>query len=367
MIKKILSIGIVTVFAAVGLLFSCSQQKPAQAEKTAKTEKAEKPELDSLSKALEDAFAGKPFTEKPVQIKQEDFPEVIATVNGDEIKRGDLIPLLKHIQANIEQGGKKLTEARYYGFMPKVLENMINTKLLGLDAKAKSVKTDEKKVQEKLDRIKKKYGSEKQFKKFLTEKNITKSDFLKDVRNGVLITDLLENHVFNVIKISENEARGYYMANMKKYENPKMVKARHILIKVALDADEAVKKETIKRVEEILKKYENGEKFEDLAKKYSEGPSAPRGGDLGFFRRGVMSKPFEEAAFSMKQGEISGIVNTRFGMHIIKVDEVKEATAIEFDNVKPQIMMDLKIKKKSELFKAYMAKLREKADVKINM
>ncbi len=120
-------------------------------------------------------------------------------------------------------------------------------------------------------------------------------------------------------------------------------------------------------MDEIAQKYKDGEKFEDLAKQYSEGPSAERGGDLGFFRRGAMVQPFEEAAFSLKPGEVSDAVRTQFGLHLIKVEETKKASVTDFEEVKSQIISSLESVQKRELANKYITGLRDKADLKINI
>ena len=107
-------------------------------------------------------------------------------------------------------------------------------------------------------------------------------------------------------------------------KKPEQVKASHILVKVDAGADEAKKAEARKKIQEIQQKVKAGGDFEALATENSDCPSKAKGGDLGFFERGQMVKPFEEAAFALKPGEVSGIVETQFGYHIIKVQEKKD-------------------------------------------
>ena len=143
------------------------------------------------------------------------------------------------------------------------------------------------------------------------------------------------------VSISPEEIEDEYQANLERYKEPKQVKARHILFK--LEGNDPKKDEEVrKRAEEVLKRAKAGEDFAELAKKYSEGPTAKNGGDLGYFTQGQMVKPFEEAAFSMKPGEISGLVKTRFGYHIIKVEDVKEARTKSLEEARPEIEKQLK-------------------------
>lgn len=367
MFKKILVLVIVAMFAISSGVFSCAQ-KMEQAEKTIPVEKIQsKDEKNPLDKKLDGAFAGKPLNTKPAEIKPGSYPKVLAVVNGSEIKRAQFAKMLNNVKMNIEMRGQILTEDRLKNLAPRVLDNMINTELLQMEAKAKNVKADDEKVRERVEKIKKQYGSEEAFKEFISKRNLKVEDMENDVRTGLTINLMLEKHVFNAIKISDKEAGDFYKQNKDRYEIPQQVKARHILIKLPKDAKKDVVKEAEKRMDEIAQKYKDGEKFEDLAKQYSEGPSAVKGGDLGFFRRGAMVKPFEKAAFSLKPGEVSDTVQTQFGLHLIKVEEIKEPSVTAFEEVKSQIIQNIENKKKGELFNKYISELKEKANIKINL
>lgn len=174
------------------------------------------------------------------------------------------------------------------------------------------------------------------------------------------------------IKISEAELKEYYEKNLNEFQTQKEVSVRHILIRPASGAPDAkkAKEDAKKKAEEILALAKKGGNFAALAKKYSDDKaSGSQGGSLGYFKQGEMVKPFEDAAFSMKKGEISSIVETEFGYHIIKVEDVKEARLIPFKEAKNTIIKKLaeaKAKKSaldtaSEIQKAVSA---EKKDLK---
>ncbi len=143
------------------------------------------------------------------------------------------------------------------------------------------------------------------------------------------------------VSIPASVAKEYYNENMDKFKVPAMVEARHILIRVAPDASEAAVKQSKQKAEKIYKMVLKGENFSLLAKKFSEGPSKKSGGYLGKFTRNSMVKPFADKAFSMKKGEISKPVRTRFGWHIIKVEGVYPASTKPFKEAKPSIVKTL--------------------------
>jgi len=139
------------------------------------------------------------------------------------------------------------------------------------------------------------------------------------------------------VNVAEEEISDFYELNPERFKEPEQVRARHILIKVPPDAAESEDAKAKEEALAILKEARDGKDFAGLAKKHSQGPTASKGGDLGYFTRGQMLKPFEELAFSLKKGEIGGPVRTRFGWHIIKVEDRKEAVLRTLPEVRDQI------------------------------
>ena len=143
------------------------------------------------------------------------------------------------------------------------------------------------------------------------------------------------------VSISDEELQDYFDENQEEFNTPKTVEARHILLKVDQNAGPEDVEKARKRALDILKMAREGKDFPELAKKYSDGPTRDRGGYLGTFKREAMVKPFADKAFSMKAGEISEPVRTRFGWHIIKVEKVNEASVLSFDEAKKKIQKKL--------------------------
>ena len=168
------------------------------------------------------------------------------------------------------------------------------------------------------------------------------------------------------VDVTDKDIKQYYEANKQEFKSPERVEARHILFKVAKDATEKQKKEVRKKAELVLKKIRNGADFAKLAEEYSDDPgSKSRGGLLGYFARGRMVKPFEKVAFSLKPGEVSDIVETRFGYHIIKVEKRQPAGILPLDQVKDRIKRKLFDEFKRAKISEYVEKAMKKADVKI--
>ena len=193
--------------------------------------------------------------------------------------------------------------------------------------------------------------------------NLTEDEIQIQIQRGLAIRELIDQKVADKIVIKDEETRAYYDGNPQSFRQPEQVKASHILIKVEPTADEAAKIEARKKITEVQQKLKDGGDFAALAKEYSQGPSSAKGGDLGYFRRGQMVGPFEDAAFSMKTNEVSDLVETRFGYHIIKVYDKKPEQTLAYADVKDKIAQRLKQEKIEKDATLYVENLKKGAKV----
>ena len=153
-----------------------------------------------------------------------------------------------------------------------------------------------------------------------------------------LAKSYIQKRMLPQIKVTDKDVEAYYKEHAKEFEKPETVKARHILIGFKEGIKDEEKKELKKKAEKVHDKAKGGDDFAKLAAEYSDDPgSKTKGGDLGFFARGTMVHEFENAAFALKPGELSSIVETPYGYHIIKVDEKKAAETPAYDSIKEQV------------------------------
>jgi peptidyl-prolyl cis-trans isomerase D len=164
-----------------------------------------------------------------------------------------------------------------------------------------------------------------------------KEEYRKPEEIKIAYITIDPNDFADEVVISDEEVKSYYEENIDMFQEERQVKARHILFKVDPESSEEEEEKVKERALSVLEKARAGEDFADLAKEYSEGPSSEQGGDLGYFPRGQMVKPFDDAAFGMKKGEISDLVKTQFGYHIIKVEDIKEAGTKDLAEVQEEI------------------------------
>ncbi|HPC73664.1 MAG TPA: peptidylprolyl isomerase [Syntrophales bacterium] len=170
---------------------------------------------------------------------------------------------------------------------------------------------------------------------FDKEKNMRRQ--LQILSDEHLAKGYVQKNIISKVKVTDKDVEEYYRNNPKEFEKPETVRVRHILIGFKGDMTEDQKKELHKKAEKVLGKAKDGDDFGKLASEYSDDPgSKTKGGDLGYFPKGNMVPEFENAAFSLKPGDISGIVETPYGYHIIKSEDKKAAEMPAFESVKEQ-------------------------------
>jgi parvulin-like peptidyl-prolyl isomerase len=156
---------------------------------------------------------------------------------------------------------------------------------------------------------------------------------MKMIREMDLVRSLIEQKISPSIQISDEDVALFYADHPEMFENDAQVHARHIITAAGADADADTVAKARAKAEAARKRALAGEDFAELARELSEGPSAPKGGDLGFFSRDQMVPAFADAAFALEPGQISEVVRSGFGFHVIKVEEKRPAGTLPLDEV----------------------------------
>ena len=298
-----------------------------------------------------------------VAAKPASLPDPVARVNGIAIPAADLQKALNAFSkspsaAQVPPGKEK--EVQQF-----LLNQMLNGELMYQVAQKTPVKDLDKQINDALAKLETRFKTKDDYKKGLQEQGLTEKDLRELIRRNVVI----ENHVEHVIvpaqKVTDAEVQEFYNKNPETFTQPEQVRASHILLTVDAKATDADKKKAKAKADELLKKLKAGADFAKLAQDNSGCPSSKQGGDLGYFGKGQMVKPFEETAFGLKPGEVSGVVETQFGYHIIKLVEKKAASKIAFNDVKAKIADSLKRKKVTEAINATLEDAKKKAKIEL--
>lgn len=286
-----------------------------------------------------------------------------AVVNGTVITQAELDSQMKIVMDQLRASGRLPDVSQLDQMRSQVLENLIARELLYQESQKKGIKISEEEVNEQLIKLKTQFPTEAEFNNALIRMNLTEASIKEKLQRDLALKKLIEDEVAPKVTVSDSDIRAFYENNPETFKQPERVKASHILIKVDPKADPSQKAEAQKKIDLVSAKLQKGEDFGALAKEYSEGPSGPKGGDLGYFTRGQMVKPFEETAFAMKPGEVSGTVETRFGYHLIKVTDKTPEGTMPYDDVKDRLGEFLKQQKIQEEINVYVKRLEEKAKI----
>ncbi|MFN3550767.1 MAG: peptidylprolyl isomerase [Endomicrobiia bacterium] len=319
--------------------------------------------------------------------------KVIVKVNNENILQSDFDKLFKSALEQYKLFSKKeLSEEDIKNLKQKVLEQLINDKLLLQEAKKQNIKVTKREIEDGIKTVKLRFPSDSAFQQELKKENLTEKQFEKRIEEQIMVLKLIDEKIRqNIKQPTEDEAKELFNQILKNIESKKIskkttnlevqddlvlltqlverffdeqVRVRHILIRVTENATQQQKEEAKKKIMEIKSKIDKGEDFATLAQKYSEDPSSKdRGGDIGFIARGDTVEEFEKVAFSLKEGQTSEIVETVYGFHIIKVIEKRNKRKPDFDTIKEDLLQYLARKNAEKYYEEYIENLKKSAKI----
>jgi peptidyl-prolyl cis-trans isomerase C len=249
----------------------------------------------------------------------------------------------------------------------ELLQQLIDGELVLEQAEQQKLTVTPQAVDEQVKSIRARFPSDEAFKQALSSTGLNADRLKTNIRKGMLRQQVLNKEVLEKVSVSPKELETFFNEHKNTYVQEEAVHARHVLIKAAADASPEDDQKAKERAKAVLAKAKKGEDFSKLAAQYSEDSTKDNGGDLGFFGRGRMVKPFEESAFALKAGQISDPVRSQFGYHIIKVEARREAKRLSFAEAKEWVEKDLKREKARARYGEYVAGLRQKAKITVNL
>jgi peptidyl-prolyl cis-trans isomerase C len=226
-------------------------------------------------------------------------------------------------------------------FNESVLDGLIDRTLLWLESEALGVTIDDSTQDWFVRQFIAATGGDRAMDRTLTSANLTRSDLKQMIAQDLQVRKFIEDSVSRPPAIPDSLAESYYQANPEQFWTADSVRVRHVIIRASkndTDTDIENKKRTLR---DIRQRVVDGANFAELAKIHSQGPSAPAGGDLGYFTRQDMVKPFSDAAFSLEPGEVSDVVTTSFGYHIIEMVDKKPRRKLEYREVEAELKNQL--------------------------
>ena len=295
------------------------------------------------------------------------FDRVVARVNNSVITLGTLEDRVTVFSSQMKTSGSVGEQLPKKKLMKGILDEMIAEKLQTQEAKKLGMKVAEKTLEEALDDL---YNSNnitsEQFKEMLKNEGSDLEAYKEVIRDQILVARIRRS-IIGSGAVKERSIRKYYRKNKKDYWVPEKITASHImLIKENGSSDKEIQLNK-KKAEKILQQVQGGEEFSELAKKYSEDVSAHSGGGLGTIDRGTMMPEFENAAFNLKIGEVSKVVETANGFHIIKCDNIIPGYVKEYKMVRSEIESILRSKKKKKKYEEWLKELKKASFIEISL
>jgi len=351
---------------ALALVGACNRQPAAASQTTAAPAATPAPAAAKPAAAQPAAAAQAPGApaapEKPKPVPAV-LPQVCAKIGDQSVGREELETAVKEAES---RAGRTVPAEERDAVYRGLLDRVILFKLLSTEAKVRGIVVTPQEVTERIGQIKQQFPSEAEFQKELTKRHTTMAQLQEDQRRDLINAKTIEAEVAPRVVVTEQELDAFYKANPDQFKEPEAVRASHILIGVAKDAPPDAKQAARTEAEGVLKRVKSGEDFAALAKQYSKDPgSAAVGGDLNYFPKGQMVPAFDAAAFALKPGEISSLVETEFGFHIIKLTDKRAGRVVPLADVKERLEGFLKQRKQQELVQQYLLSLKAKYRVEV--
>lgn len=331
------------------------------AEVKASAPEAAKPSEQADSGKTDGKAEGSPAPASPTA------PVVI--VNGTAITQADYDRVLDAYMRNFQMMSGNLqgqVSEPNEAMKQEVIDQLVSRELLYQESLKYPDADQKKKVEEQLKGIQQRFPTPEAYQEALKAQGFSEKELEGLIDKQVSVRHYVEAQIAPKASVPDEEVRKFYDENKEKFASPEQVRASHILIRCEPDAKPEDKEKAKAKAEEVRKRAAGGEEFAALATENSEDPgSKDSGGDLGFFTKDRMVEPFADAAFGLKVGEVSGVVETQFGYHVIKCTDRKEAGTVGFEEVKDNISAYLKGRALDEAVQAKVQELKRDAKVEL--
>lgn len=289
----------------------------------------------------------------------------LASVNGKEITQIDLDKEMNRFEGQMGMSGQSPDPEQREAIRKKVLDSLVQRELLLQESNRLGIQVTDVEVGEQVAQLKGRFSQEEDYASALKRLKMTEDELKEEFTRRLVVKKMIDQVIADKVVVTMEETKVFYDGNPNYFKAPERVRASHILVKLDPKATDAEKAGARKKIEDIQKKIQEGQDFAAAAKEFSDCPSASNGGDLDYFQRGQMVAPFEETAFSVKVGEMSGIVETQFGYHLIKVTDRQESGTIPYEEIKGNIESHLRQQKVNDQYSAYVDQLKAKAKVEM--
>ena len=306
-----------------------------------------------------------------VPVGAEVVDKIIAVVNDEIITLAEFNtafdPYLKNIEDNYKGKDKEaLINQSKEAFLKRLVDNL----LIEQEAKkaGKSIVIKDEEVMDVVrDMIAKRKSNMEEFKKNLAREGTSLESLKKDIRSQMVRMRLLRWEIKSKVMVSDEEIGEYYTKNRQDYEGKEAVRLKQIFLAIPAKADKKTKAKIKEEAEQLRKRVLAGEPFELLAVKYSQGPGAAQGGDIGFIEKGTIIAAVDSVAFNLPMEQVSEVIESSIGFHIIKVVDKKGAGLKPIAAVREEIKTKIEDEKLEKKYEEWITSIRKKSFIEIKM
>lgn len=295
-------------------------------------------------------------------VKEEHLSVPVAVVNGAQIYRSTYEQVLNFLRDQVPTGTDDSVE-RYLSARDDALERVIDMELLYQEAVRRGFDLKPEELKVEYARRVAKAGSEEKYLAGARKQHFSKSEVLAGIRHQLSVEHFIKKVIEPSITESDDEMRAYYKAHPKPFTAEKTVRLGSIFVNAPAGGSSNQQSAALTKISKALAELKNGQEFEKVAREYSEDAVAQLGGHLGFIKRGMLPKNLEQAAFSLKPGEVSNILRSDRGYHLLMVYETKGGALRPFDEVKDEVRKRVFENKKAEQIAKLVNRLREEGKV----
>jgi peptidyl-prolyl cis-trans isomerase C len=289
------------------------------------------------------------------------FPDVVATVNGVDIGKEELMERAGSVEAR-EPAGMDTTSLDFYH---RVLNELIGSELLYRASEADGLRATQAQVDSQVDALRGRFPQPELFDQALAAEGLTLEGIRTRMQRDLSIQKLVESRIAGRVSVTDADTRAYYVDNAEHMRQPDRLRLRHILKRVDASAPAGERETARGAIDGLHTQVAGGADFAVLAREHSEDPgSAPNGGEL-VISRGQTVPAFEEAAFDLEPGGLSPVVETRFGFHIIQLTEKLPGEVIPFDVAAPRIEEVLRSQALQQEVEREVESLRSAAQIRV--
>ena len=298
---------------------------------------------------------------------------VLAQHPGDAVRvNGVGIPNERvdlHVVEYLGQKGRNANAIRnpdaYRRYRGEAIDQLVDDELLWQEAVRRGMTATAKQVDAAVAEARGRYPDAEEFARRLARAGLTEATYPEHARRQASIQNLLERKVLPGVRVTDREVHAFYVENPDRFTAPEQVHARHILVQADLSAPAEERARARSTAGEILALLQGGADFETVARQRSQDPTASQGGDLGWVARGKMVPEFEAAAFALSAGQVSGVVETVYGFHVIRVEGRKGGERVPEGKVREEIRRQLLGEKRQKAVRAEIDSLRDKARIEV--